>query len=349
MYKNGERMMAWVAKIEEITSISGADQIVAYRIGGWCVVDKKNAYNVGDLVVYISIDSWIPTELAPFLSKGKEPREYNGVKGERLRTVKLRGQVSQGLLLPLTYLGAIEGDDVTESLGIQKYEPPISAQLAGVCRSTFPSFIRKTDQERAQNLGKDIFGRFANERFEVTLKLDGSSCTIYYNDGDVGVCSRNMDLVISDENAGNSFVRAARLSGLLDLLKNHGDSYGNIAIQCELMGPGIQGNKEGFDDVKLFVFDIFDIDKQSYLSPADRMQLFNVMKNLGLTDCIEHVPVIGHYTPAEIGNTVGDLLAFADGTSINAKVREGLVWKNVNEDFSFKTISNKFLLSGGDE
>ena len=79
------------------------------------------------------------------------------------------------------------------------------------------------------------------------------------------------------------------------------------------------------------------------------MQLFNVMKNLGLTDCIEHVPVIGHYTPAEIGNTVGDLLAFADGASINAKVREGLVWKYVGAEFSFKTISNKFLLSGGDE
>lgn len=344
------RKLASIRRIDSIDPIPNADAIEVATIDGWKVVVKKGEFIAGNLAIYCEIDSWIPTELAPFLSKGKEPREFNGVKGERLRTVKLRGQVSQGLLLPVTSVnGAVEGDDVTESLGVQKYEPPISAQLAGVCRSTFPIFIRKTDQERAQNLGRDIFGRFANEKFEVTLKLDGSSCTIYYNDGDVGVCSRNMDLVISDENAGNSFIRAARLSGLLDLLKNHGDSYGNIAIQCELMGPGIQGNKEGFDDVKLFVFDIFDIDKQSYLSPADRMQLFNVMKNLGLTDCIEHVPVIGHYTPAEIGNTVGDLLAFADGASINAKVREGLVWKYVGAEFSFKTISNKFLLSGGDE
>lgn len=101
MYKNGNRMMAWVAKINEVRSIPDADSIEAYRVGGWWVVDKKKAHLEGDLCVYVSIDSWIPHDLAPFLSKGKEPREFNGVKGERLRTVKLRGQVSQGLLLPL--------------------------------------------------------------------------------------------------------------------------------------------------------------------------------------------------------------------------------------------------------
>lgn len=101
MYKDGNRMMAWVSKIVDIKPIENADQIVAYRVGGWWVVDKKDAYSIGDMVVYVSIDSWVPNVLAPFLSKGKEPREYNGVRGERLRTVKLKKQLSQGLLLKI--------------------------------------------------------------------------------------------------------------------------------------------------------------------------------------------------------------------------------------------------------
>lgn len=95
------RKMASIRKIDAIGPIEGADAIEVATLGGWKVVVKKNEFNVGDLAVYCEIDSWIPTEIAPFLSKGKEPREYNGVKGERLRTVKLRGTLSQGLLLKI--------------------------------------------------------------------------------------------------------------------------------------------------------------------------------------------------------------------------------------------------------
>lgn len=94
-----KRKLASIQRIEEIKPIEGADAIEAFRVLGWWVVDKKDAHKVGDLVVYLSLDSWVPHELAPFLSKGSVPREYNGVRGERLRTVKLRGTTSQGLLL----------------------------------------------------------------------------------------------------------------------------------------------------------------------------------------------------------------------------------------------------------
>ena len=90
-----------IRKIDAIDPIEGADQIEVATVGGWKVVVKKNEFEVNSLAVYLEIDSWVPNELAPFLTKGTEPREYNGVKGERLRTVKLRGQISQGLLLPL--------------------------------------------------------------------------------------------------------------------------------------------------------------------------------------------------------------------------------------------------------
>jgi RNA ligase (TIGR02306 family) len=92
------RKLASVRKIDEIRPIEGADAIEAAVVGGWVVVAKKSEFTAGDLAVYLEIDSFVPTELAPFLTKpGHFPKEFNGVKGERLRTVKLRGQVSQGL------------------------------------------------------------------------------------------------------------------------------------------------------------------------------------------------------------------------------------------------------------
>jgi RNA ligase (TIGR02306 family) len=96
------RKLASVQEITYIKPIPDADAIECAIVnGGWPVVVKKGEYNVGDLAIYLEIDSWVPYELAPFLSKGKEPREYNGVKGERLKTVKLCGALSQGLLLKL--------------------------------------------------------------------------------------------------------------------------------------------------------------------------------------------------------------------------------------------------------
>ena len=145
-----KRKLAAIQRIEEVRDIEGADAIQAYRVLGWWVVDKKDAHKVGDIIVYFSIDSWIPTELAPFLSKGKEPRVYEDVLGEKLRTVKLRGVVSQGLILPThdvhlyleekygdadydnsgyTIYGSAEpirwfeaGTDLTDIIGVKKWE-----------------------------------------------------------------------------------------------------------------------------------------------------------------------------------------------------------------------------------
>ena len=124
MYKNGERVMAWVAKVESVIKHPNADTLDICMVGGWKCVTRKDEFEPGELVVYISIDSWVPHELAPFLSRGKEPREFNGVKGERLRTIKLRNEISQGLILPVSVITQdgvngqeypfIEGSDVTE-------------------------------------------------------------------------------------------------------------------------------------------------------------------------------------------------------------------------------------------
>jgi RNA ligase (TIGR02306 family) len=219
-----ERKMATIRKIDEIRPIEGADAIEAAVVGGWVVVIKKGEFKAGDLAVYLEIDSWVPHVVAPFLSKGQEPREFNGVKGERLRTVKLRGTTSQGLLLPINILDSIpseeagawmSGDDVTEFLGIQKWEAPIPASLSGDVEGVFPTVVPKTDQERIQNLTEELKTWQSNSAFtwEVTEKLDGSSMTVFVHGDREGVCSRNWAL---KETAGNTLWAVTRREQLIE-------------------------------------------------------------------------------------------------------------------------------------
>ena len=305
-------------------------------VGGWDVVVKRGEFAVGDLAVYIEIDSWVGHDLAPFLSKGNEPREYNGVRGERLRTVRLRGQVSQGLLLSryivLDRVGEIhEGQDITELLGIQKWEAPIPASLAGDVRGAFPSFIPKTDQERIQNLTQE-FDTWNGLEWEGSEKLDGSSMTVYHKDGDFGVCSRNWNLADSE---GNSLWQQARKYNLEQVLAQEG----NYAVQGEIIGEGIQGNPYRIQGQDFFVYDVFDINAQRYLTPVERRKF--VERN-GLN----HVPVI--YSDIATPVSVNVTLELAEGRSVlnpNTE-REGLVFKSGGV-VSFKAISNKFLLKSG--
>ena len=298
------------------------------------------------MVIYCEIDSWIPTEIAPFLSKGKEPREFNGVKGEKLKTIRLRGQVSQGLLLPLrtgiggySWLRDVQGeahtvnedDDVTELLGIQKWEAPLNAQLAGQARGNFPSFIRKTDQERIQNIKREFEDYKVKElRFECSEKLEGSSMTVYLKDGVFGVCSRNIDLKESEE---NTFWKVARELNLEEKMIAYGK---NIAVQGELIGPGIQGNIYGLTKPEFRVFDIFDIDGYTYVDAVTRE---DIIQGFG----IEHVPVLG-VTVLDVD--MSEVIASADGKSrLSDTLREGIVFKCIsNPEISFKVISNLYLL-----
>lgn len=329
------RAMASVRKIDGILPIEGADAIECAVVGGWKVVIKKGDFNVGDLAVYCEIDSWIPTELAPFLTKGKEPREFEGVKGERLRTIKLRGQISQGLLLPYASLGRIasDGEDVSAELNIQKWEKPVPAQLAGQVKGNFPSRIPKTDQERAQNMVREIKAA-AGMLFEVTEKLEGSSMTCYLIEGEFGVCSRNMDLK-RDEN--NAFWKAAIEQSIEDKMRRV-DEHWDFAIQGELIGPGIQGNIYKLSEPAFYVFDVYNIQQGKYLNPVDRRTLIDAMH-------LNHAPLLGHSYVLE--ESVDSILEGAEGVSrLNPnQEREGIVFKANSGGMTFKAISNKYLLS----
>ena len=344
-----ERKMATIRRIDTIGPIEGADAIEVATVGGWKVVVKKGDFNVGDLAIYVEIDAWVPSTIAPFLTKPDQyPKVFEGVQGERLRTVRLRGQLSQGLLMPMSVMtnnGVIaqvlkEDEDVSQALGIVKYEAPIPACLAGEVKGMFPGFIPKTDQERIQNLSVELAEWVRlGYTFEVTEKLDGTSMTAFMVDGVFSICSRNLEL---KPNPDNSMFKAALKQNLEAKLAQSGR---NLALQGELIGNGIQGNKYKLKDQGFYVFDIYDIDAKRYLTPAER-KAFVAEWN------IAHVPVFQSAVSLD-GLTIDMLLKNAEGKSVMGDIegpeQEGLVYKcNENPEVSFKCISNKFLLKNGD-
>ena len=334
-----ERKLASIQRIAEIKPIPEADLICAYRINGWWVVSKVNEFKVNDLVVYLEVDSFVPTELAHFLSKGKEPSVYNTIKGERLRTIRLKKQVSQGLILSIDSCISAKGcwsslqedQDVSEWLGVTKWEKP-EGFIAAHTKGNFPSFIPKTDQERIQNLKYD-FNTWQDKGmlFEKTEKIDGSSITVFVYNELQGVCSRNLEL---KEDFDNSWWKLAQNHDIINKIKQTGR---NLAVQGEIYGSSINGNLYKLNDQRFMVYDIYDIDNRTYLLPDERWKL---VEQLGLP----HVPLVG------FGVLVGspsDLLDDAEGKStINQDcIREGYVYKSMSDsNVSFKCISNAYLL-----
>ncbi|WP_373521655.1 RNA ligase (ATP) [Aquiflexum sp.] len=255
------RKLASIQRIKSLEPIEGADAIEKATVLGWQLVVKKGEYKVGDLSVYCEIDSLLPD---------RPEFEFLKPRGMRIRTIRLRGQVSQGICFPLTilpdHIEPQEDLDVTETLGIIKYEPPIPAYLSGKVKGKFPSFIPKTDETRVQILQK-VLDKYQGVSCYVSEKLDGSSATYFMKDNEFGVCSRNMELYEDDE---NSFWKVARDLNVEEKLRNINK---NIAIQGELIGEGIQDNKLRLRGQTVRLFNAFDIDKFEYYPYQDFLDL----------------------------------------------------------------------------
>ena len=353
---NGERKLATIRIIKEIKPIEGADNIECAIVDGWQCVVKKNEFKVGDFCIYCEIDSVLPPrpEFA-FLEKVKY----------RIKTIRLKGYISQGIIFPISILknyGKIiyennipkklildeneikeiildVGTDITKILNITKYEPPIPANLAGKVKGNFPSFLRKTDEERIQNMDW-VLTEYKNEPFYVTEKLDGTSFTAYYNNGEFGVCSRNLNLY---ETENNTHWQVARQLKLEEKLKQYGK---NIALQGELIGEGIQKNRYKLKGQTVYFFNAFDIDNFDYF---DYENFLNIISQLDLKSVPIISPKEGYFLP----NTIEELLEYSEGKSkLNPEQeREGVVirpFKNIIHPkfgrISFKVISNKYLL-----
>ena len=241
--------LASIEIVKNVKNHNNADNLEILEILGWQTIVKKGIHKEGDKVVFITIDTIVPRcGWSEFLVDQKNPN-----KPIRLKNIKLRGEFSSGLVIPLIefplqFESLDIGDDVTEILGIQKYIKEIPANLSGETLGDFPTHLTpKTDEDNGLNdpvLVEKVLNY--DSSITITSKYDGSSCTLIVENGELTqVCTRNLS---KKETENNTFWKAARK---LTIPENW-----NGVIQSELVGNGIQGNKLKMEDVKLFVFQI---------------------------------------------------------------------------------------------
>ncbi len=348
------RKLASIQTVNTVEPIENADAIERIRVLGWWVVVKKGEYQPGDKVVYCEIDSLLPERpefefLRPSCFKPQQVDADGEVilpAGFRIKTIRLRKQVSQGICFPLSILPAETpaevGDDVTDVLGVRKWEPPIPIGMGGQVKGGFPGFLPKTDETRVQVL-ETVLERHRGRTFYVTEKLDGTSFTAFLREGEFGICSRNLWMDETDES--NILARIARQEMLEEKLRAISDRLGyDIAIQAEVIGPGIQKNKYALQAVTLRVFNVLNVNAYRLVDHADMLTLLDEMS-------LEPVPQLGNLV---LDHSVDELVAFAEGKSVlNPQIqREGVVLRPLREEtdeelggrLSFKAINPKFLL-----
>ena len=416
------RKLASIVEIESCDPIPDTERLsVATMKGkGWKVVTGRDEFHSGDLAVYFEIDSYLPIDderyaflkdrcLKRFVSKsGNVLRE-----GIRIKTIKLRGVISQGLLMPLSafvgkeiliknhlakpedvvaedgkpvsqeeladvyistlyYLKDIteEGgvptikevevgvdSDLTELLHVEHYDevkeslqPQMGCAISADALSNFPSaFVPKTDEERIQNLG-DWFETMKGRKWQVTVKADGTSCTIAFSpkidfDNPQIVCSRNLRLK-SVTAAGEVPVywQVAEKYNILEKLSEALVGGMEYALQGEVVGPGIQKDRNKESEYMFKCFRIYDIANQKFLNPNETVAFCKEFD-------IPHVEVLKTDFPFfdEI-TTMEDALKFAEGKTKEGNEREGIVCKTCDDGpyASFKIVSNKYLMKQED-
>jgi len=374
------RKLVTTRTVDKLIPIPKADRIEIALIGGWSCIVKKGEFSEGDQGIFFEIDSWIPETDSRFSFLGST-KDYLGNQGWRIRTMKMRGVISQGLLLPLASFPELNlsNESHEDALGVLKWEQQTGDDSRlGIKTSTkvpkFPSFIPKTDQERIQNL-MHYFNTHKEMQFEETLKLDGSSMTCYKIDKEFtllqrlannfalhfrikpffkgehfGVCSRNLELK-STANYETTYDNDGKTS-----THSQGNfwrtalKYGihtalpvGFAIQGELIGPSIQGNHEKVEELEYHIYDVFAIKLGRYLTPEERVAFCKVT-----LAGVPHVPIIGTSKVFSDVNSFDELQARVTGESINPKtVSEGRVYKSICGTTTFKAVSNQYLLKGG--
>jgi RNA ligase (TIGR02306 family) len=275
-------MLNKIANIEIISEIlphPNADLLSIARIKGWQSVIKKNEYNVGDKVIFVYPDNELKRKSwNEFLFKNDKD-EYVKIKG-----IKLRGQYSAGLILNINILKDshrfIEGDNVAEFIGARKYEKILPAQLSGTIKGNFPTHIvSKTDEILIRN-ELDLLNELKGLPYYITTKADGSSCTCYFDGDNFGVCSRNLEL---KEDDSNSFWKVVKQYNLHNILKDNNIKY---AIQGELVGPKVNGNRLQLKNFDYYIFNIKDLTSNKFLELNDMIAFCNKF-NLQVVNIIE--------------------------------------------------------------
>lgn len=334
-----ERKLASIQTILSLSPIAGADAILLAKVLGWELVVKKTEFQVGDRCVYFEIDSVLP------IAQWNDHLRKEPNKPLRIKTIRLRGQLSQGLAMPMSIIPTGEyevGQDVTTLVGVTKYEPAVPAHLSGMAKGNFPAFLHKTDETRLQSEPRVLDEAISKGLVLVgTLKMDGTSFTAYRRDAEFGVCSRNLDLKETEDNA---HWRMARKLKLEEILRSE---HRNLSIQGEIVGPSIQANRLGLSESKLYLFNLFDIDTGKYLSHTE-LSAFAEKHGLKVVPTVYRLDFGGVVGPRDVNHllNIANNLNYDNGTPA-----EGIVWRSMCEThsdvlkgrLSFKTISNRYL------
>ncbi len=342
------RNLASVQKITKIQPIENADTICCVTVLGWQVVCRKDEVKEGDLIVYAEIDSLLPD--IPLFEDIK--RITNGTM--RIRTVRMRGQVSQGICFPLSILenfglnlkDVFEGQDVTSEMGIIQYQDEIPVELLGKAKGYMPAQIPKSGIYRVQTM-QDVLDKYKGTLCYETEKLDGESITFYLKDGEFGVCSKEVDFFETSDSLHWKMAKQYNIEEKLRFTQQQSSNVGyNYSMQGEIIGEGIKKNKYKIKGQKVLLYNMFNIDKHRYLNYDEFVRATTALD-------LERVPVIND--KLVLPSDINELVALSNGRSMICDTkREGIVITpliEINDIIGrviFKVISPEFLIKHGE-
>ncbi|MDR2577410.1 MAG: hypothetical protein LBC70_01170 [Chitinispirillales bacterium] len=333
------RSLVTVQRVKKITAIPESDFLEVVHVMGWQCVAKKGEFQEGDSGVYFEVDSFLPVEPRyEFLRNSSHRENFDNGEGFRIRTVRLRGQLSQGLMLPLPSFpeleGFSEGDDVTEKLRVKKWYVQETTTAGGTAIGGRPYGIQTSDEIRIQS-ATDLIERLSGRPYYITTKMDGTSGTVYCINGKIGCCSRNRE--IKDE-ADALYWMPVYKYGLREKLTALGK---NIVLIGEICGPGIQRNKLRLPVLEWYVFDVIDWDT-GHCIPYDK--ICEICSALGITV----VPL--EECGEKFAYSLEELLEKAKGNYPSGLDKEGIVIRDAKrpKTISFKVLNNDALLKEKD-
>ena len=342
------RHLASIQRVWEISPIEGADRLELAKVLGWQCVVNKGQFSPGDLGVYFEIDSFLPVrqEFEFMRASSYKKTDIMG-EGFKLRTMRFRGALSQGLLLPISTFKELPADielgaDVTEVLGIKKWEIEERVTTGGNIIGTLPYDVPHTDETRIQEM-PELLQAFANKEYYISTKMDGSSHSLSYDADGFHVCGHNYEY---KDDGSSSFYKFIKERGydkrLVEFAQNH--NFATFTVQGEFCAPGIQKNPLRLKSPEWYVFTIRVNGRRIGMEAMTAIAFAMGMKTVPIEET-------GFDLPSEYP-TVDSLLERADGNYSTGGRKEGIVIRTVEPEYceliggplSMKVVSNKYLL-----
>ena len=342
------RKLASVQRIISVEPIENADKIEMATVLGWQCVVNKGQFKPNDLAIYFEIDSFLPIKPEFEFLRASSYRNSNLLgEGFKLRTMTFRGQISQGLLLPISTFPELDqnlevGTEVTEILGVRKWEIEETTTSGGTVIGTLPDAVPKTDEVRVQ-AEPDLINDFAGLEYYITTKMDGSSHSICMDENGFHITGHTFEYKNDDSCGFNKVITRDNIEE--NVRKYYEDNNLNsLVIQGELCAPGIQKNRLKLTRPEWYVFTIKVNGKRIGLREMQKICDETKLTMVPLEEVGTDLP--------SVYPTVESLLERANGEYPNGGKKEGIVIRptepvyslKISAPLSMKVVSNKYLL-----